>query len=172
MSNVSKSMTTKSEQDEEMRESERLFKQLRTDINILEKKDFAVLKGELERIVGEVERLKGTLREEVGRVHGGVRLDINLEKARIQDEAASLRDMVTKAEERIDKEIEALTNRMIQIRDGTRSSLQRGCLALGFNEGYALQWIFTKTFSLLTEFIGLTFVAFCAYKLINYNTNS
>ncbi|KAJ3050329.1 hypothetical protein HK097_008711, partial [Rhizophlyctis rosea] len=124
MSNVSKSMVTKQTQRTEIQSSELLFAQLRSDINILEKKDFAVLKGELERIIQDVERLKGSLREEVGRVHGGVRLDINLEKARIQDEAASLRDMVSKAEERIDQEIEALTGRMISIRDGTRKSLQ------------------------------------------------
>ncbi|KAJ3299329.1 hypothetical protein HK104_009354 [Borealophlyctis nickersoniae] len=146
MQNVSKSMVTKSEQDAELADSERHFAELRSEINILEKKDFAVLKGQLERIVGDVELLKGSLREEVGRVHGGARLDINLEKARIQDEAASLREMVKKAEERIDTEIAALTDRMIQIRDGTRKSLQ--------------------------QFMAIVFVAFCSYKVIGYNRNS
>ena len=172
MSNVSKSMVAKQTQRSEIQSSELLFAQLRSDINILEKKDFAVLKGELERIIQEVERLKGSLREEVGRVHGGVRLDINLEKARIQDEAASLRDMVSKAEERIDQEIEALTNRMILIRDGTRKSLQREFVGTIF-------WFLVRTRVIddlnehfFAEFIAIAFLAFCGYKIINYNRNS
>ncbi|KAI8822066.1 uncharacterized protein EV422DRAFT_415862 [Fimicolochytrium jonesii] len=125
MENIGRSMVTKTEQAEEVSDAERDFAQLRADIQMLEKRDFAVLRGELERILAEVERMKQGMRDEVSRVHGGVRLDINLEKARIQDEAAQLKDLVAKAEARIDQEIDILTNRMVHIRDGTKASLKR-----------------------------------------------
>ncbi|TPX57385.1 hypothetical protein PhCBS80983_g03864 [Powellomyces hirtus] len=144
MENVVRSMVTKAEQSSEIADAEQDFAQLRCDIQMLEKRDFAVLRGELERIMQEVERMKLSMREEVSRVHGGVRLDINLEKARIQDEAAELKDMVKKAEARIDEEIELLTQRMIQIREGTKASLK--------------------------QFMGIAFTAFCVYKIINYTT--
>lgn len=128
MANVARAMVTKSEQTAELKDAEEDFAQLRSEIQMLEKRDFAVLRGELERIVQEVDRLKSGMREEVSRVHGGVRLDINLEKSRIQDEAGQLGDMVLKAEARIDREIDALTDRMIQIREGTKASLKRTLL--------------------------------------------
>ncbi|KND01928.1 uncharacterized protein SPPG_02435 [Spizellomyces punctatus DAOM BR117] len=142
MENVARSMVTKSEQTAELTDAESDFTQLRSEIHTLEKRDFAILRAELERILQEVDRMKSSMREEVSRVHGGVRLDINLEKARIQDEAGQLRDMVVKAEERIDKEMESLTNRMVQIREGTKASLK--------------------------QFMGIAFTAFLVYKLISY----
>ncbi|KAJ3007516.1 hypothetical protein HKX48_009069, partial [Thoreauomyces humboldtii] len=144
MENVVRSMVTKAEQSSEIEDASQDFSQLRSDIQTLEKRDFAVLRGELERILQEVERMKLSMREEVSRVHGGVRLDINLEKARIQDEAAQLKELVAKAEARIDEEIELLTQRMIQIREGTKASLK--------------------------QFMGIAFTAFVAYKVINYAT--
>ncbi|TPX59017.1 hypothetical protein SpCBS45565_g07839 [Spizellomyces sp. 'palustris'] len=132
MENVARSMVTKSEQTAELTDAESDFTQLRSEIHTLEKRDFAILRAELERILQEVDRMKSSMREEVSRVHGGVRLDINLEKARIQDEAGQLRDMVVKAEERIDKEMESLTSRMVQIREGTKASLKReSCIIPG-----------------------------------------
>ncbi|KAJ3181802.1 hypothetical protein HDU87_000820 [Geranomyces variabilis] len=144
MENVVRSMVTKSEQAEEIADAEHDFAQLRSDIQMLEKRDFAVLRGELERILAEVERMKLSMREEVSRVHGGVRLDINLEKARIQDEAAELKSLVAKAEARIDEEIDALTQRMVHIRETTRANLK--------------------------QFMGIFLAAFITYKIINYNT--
>ncbi|KAI9091830.1 hypothetical protein DFS34DRAFT_314939 [Phlyctochytrium arcticum] len=142
MESAARALVTKTDQTNELEEAESDFRQLRNEIHQLEKRDFAVLRAELARIADDVERIKNTMREEVSRVHGGVRLDINLEKARIQDEATALRDMVGKAEERIDQEIGLLTERMIEIRDGTKASLK--------------------------QFIGIAFTAFLAYKVASY----
>ncbi|KAI9017084.1 hypothetical protein BC832DRAFT_588362 [Gaertneriomyces semiglobifer] len=146
MENVLKAMVTKREQTEELQDAESDFAQLRSEINTLEKRDFAVLRGELERIGEDVRRMKDGIREEISRVHGGVRLDINLEKARMQDEAGSLVDMVVKAEARIDDEINALTKRMIEIRDGTKAWLRQS--------------------------VFIIFGAFCAYKFLSTYQNS
>lgn len=40
------------------------------------------LKAENERLLGDIERLKQKLREEITRTQAGVRLDLNLEKVR------------------------------------------------------------------------------------------
>lgn len=40
------------------------------------------LKAENERLLGDIEKLKQKLREEISRTQAGVRLDLNLEKVR------------------------------------------------------------------------------------------
>lgn len=88
------------------------FKELRKDIDLLGKKDFAILKMELERIIQDVVKLKEGMRGEIGRVLAGVRLDINLEKGRVKDEVAILESKVQSASERIDREVEELRQRL------------------------------------------------------------
>lgn len=41
------------------------------------------LKAENERLLGDIEKLKQRLREEISRTQAGVRLDLNLEKVRL-----------------------------------------------------------------------------------------
>ncbi|OAJ36402.1 hypothetical protein, variant 1 [Batrachochytrium dendrobatidis JEL423] len=120
-----KSMVTKDEQREAATESEQDFQRLRSEIHVLEKKDFAILKTELERLIAETSRIKGSIQDEVNRVHGGVRLDVNLEKARINDEIAELNQLVANADTKIDKEIDELTKRMHDIRIHTKTFVTR-----------------------------------------------
>ncbi|KAI8929489.1 hypothetical protein BC831DRAFT_509207 [Entophlyctis helioformis] len=130
---ATKSLVSKEHQNDFLKESEGDFRRLRSEINLLEKKDFAVLKGELERIIAEVQRIKEAMQSDIGRVHGSVRLDVNLDKSRIKDEMADLNGLVTKCEEKIDREIEDLTSKMDRIRKSTRTSMLRfavGCLTL------------------------------------------
>ncbi len=54
---------------------------------------------------------------------GGIRLDINLEKARINDEAVELDKQITQAEGRIDKEMAVLEARLELIRSSTKKGL-------------------------------------------------
>lgn len=56
------------------------FARLKSDIQLLERNEFALMKGENERLMAEVERLKQRLREEITRTTAGVRLDLSLEK--------------------------------------------------------------------------------------------
>ncbi|KAI8830244.1 hypothetical protein BC829DRAFT_438121 [Chytridium lagenaria] len=86
-------------------ESQHDFSSLRRDIQSLERGDFALLRAELQRISSDVAKIQDTMVEEVGRAHGGVRLDVNLEKARILDEAGQLERLVVRAEERIQEEV-------------------------------------------------------------------
>lgn len=87
LKNVSTTLATHSDQEASLSENDREFLRLQKDIQDLGKKDLAVLKSDLDRIVKDAERLKASMKDDVSRAHGGVRLDINLEKARIKDEA-------------------------------------------------------------------------------------
>ena len=90
MKTLSEQMSSKSDQEIIQRATEKEFEELKEDIQSLGKKDFAVLKGELDKIIADLDRLKTASRDDISRAHGGVRLDINLEKARIKDESVGL----------------------------------------------------------------------------------
>lgn len=65
------------------------FSSLKQSLELSEKTDFVNLKAENERLLGDIERLKQKLREEITRTQAGVRLDLNLEKVRRVQRAAT-----------------------------------------------------------------------------------
>ena len=56
------------------------FAQLKSEMQLVEKNDLALMKAENDRLMAEVDKLKQRLREEITRTQAGVRLDLNLEK--------------------------------------------------------------------------------------------
>lgn len=56
------------------------FAQLKSEMQLVEKNDLALMKAENDRLMGEVDKLKQRLREEITRSQAGFRLDLNLEK--------------------------------------------------------------------------------------------
>ena len=58
---------------------------LKSEIQLLERSDFVLMKSENERLMADVEKLKQRLREEIARTMAGVRLDLNLEKGTFMD---------------------------------------------------------------------------------------
>jgi hypothetical protein len=56
------------------------FAQLKSELQMMEKNDLAMMKAENDRLAADVEKLKQRLREEITRTQAGVRLDLNLEK--------------------------------------------------------------------------------------------
>ena len=61
------------------------FAKLKSEIQLLERSDFVLMKSENERLMADVEKLKQHLREEIARTMAGVRLDLNLEKGTFMD---------------------------------------------------------------------------------------
>lgn len=59
------------------------FAALKQNLELSERTDFMNLKAENERLLGDIEKLKQRLREEISRTQAGVRLDLNLEKVRL-----------------------------------------------------------------------------------------
>lgn len=56
------------------------FAALKSEMQLLEHNDFAVMKTAHERLMSDIDRVKVKLREEISRTQAGVRLDLNLEK--------------------------------------------------------------------------------------------
>ena len=84
------------------------FAQLKSELQLVEKNDLAMIKAENDRLVTDIEKLKQRLREEITRTQAGVRLDLNLEKGRIREEASRQELKVKEVDTRIEQEIAGL----------------------------------------------------------------
>lgn len=116
MLNLSKVMVTKAEQEKTVYTYKVDFASLKSEIQLLEKNDFSMMKAENERLQGEIEKLRQKLREEITRTQANVRLDLNLEKGRIRDEASAQEIKIKETDTRIESEIAGLRTQMEAIK--------------------------------------------------------
>ncbi len=84
------------------------FAQLKSELQLNEKHDLTMVKAENDRLLTDIERLKQRLREEISRTQAGVRLDLNLEKGRIREEAGKQELKMKEVDTRIEQEIAGL----------------------------------------------------------------
>ena len=89
---------------------------MKSEIQLLEKNDFTMMKAENDRLMGEVEKLRQKLREEITRSQANVRLDLHLEKGRIRDEASAQEIKIKETDTRIESEIAGLRTQMEAIK--------------------------------------------------------
>jgi hypothetical protein len=87
MRTVSSGLATKADQQTFQEDRQAEYESLKEDIQNLSRKELQALKEELDKIAQDSGKMKSSMTDDVTRAHGGVRLDINLEKARIKDEA-------------------------------------------------------------------------------------
>ncbi|KAG5461117.1 MAG: hypothetical protein BJ554DRAFT_6738 [Olpidium bornovanus] len=71
-----------------------------------------MLKSENERLVGEVEKLKQKLREEITRTQAGVRLDISLFRGASRDETSAHELKIKETDARVQADISDLRTEM------------------------------------------------------------
>ncbi|KAK9453442.1 hypothetical protein V1511DRAFT_504733 [Dipodascopsis uninucleata] len=81
------------------------FTKLRSELLTLDKTDSTQTKNEHERIMTNIDKLKTQLKEEIAKTQANVRLDINLEKGRIREEAAVHELKIKETDTRIDSEL-------------------------------------------------------------------
>jgi len=67
-----------------------------------------MIKAENDRLLTDIEKLRQRLREEISRTQAGVRLDLNLEKGRIREEASRQELKMKEVDTRIEQEIAGL----------------------------------------------------------------
>jgi hypothetical protein len=79
--------------------------QLKSELQLLEKNDVALLKADADRLAHDLEKLRQRLREEIARTQAGVRLDLNLEKGRMREDVAGQELKITEVDTRIEQEI-------------------------------------------------------------------
>ncbi|KAG8724091.1 hypothetical protein FRC09_000433, partial [Ceratobasidium sp. 395] len=131
--NMSRNMVTKSDQEKYSYTQKVDFAQLKSEVQLLEKNDVALMKADNDRLVTDVERLKARLREEITRTQAGVRLDLNLEKGRIRDESSVQELKIREVDTRVESEISGLRTAIEQSKQNTLQYLvtvATGCAAL------------------------------------------
>ncbi len=107
-----------------------------------QKVDFAKLRSELlsadstesnttrtahERLANDLAKFNSRLRDEVGRTQASVRLDLNLEKGRIREEAVGQELKVKETETKIEQEVAALRQQLEQVKFQTLQWLMGVC---------------------------------------------
>ncbi|KAJ1981269.1 Protein fmp32, mitochondrial [Dimargaris verticillata] len=116
ITNFKKDMVTKADQEKNVYMYKVDFAQLKSEIQMLEKNDYTVMKSEISKLMGEVEKLRQKLKEEITRCQAGVRLDMNLEKGRIRDESGTQMLKVKETNTKIEAEISNLRTQMETIK--------------------------------------------------------
>ncbi len=107
-----------------------------------QKVDFAKLRSELlsadstesnttrtvhERLTNDIAKLNSRLRDEIGRTLASVRLDLNLEKGRIREEAMSQELKIKETETKIEQEVATLRQQLEQVKFQTLQWLMGVC---------------------------------------------
>lgn len=105
-------MIRRSEGNQTIRAYRNDFVHIKSEIHLLEKNDFAILKQESEHVAGEVQKLKTKMREDLQKLQSGVRLDMNMDKARIRDEQSALKTKINETKNRLEQEVTDLRDAM------------------------------------------------------------
>lgn len=106
--NMTSNMVTKADQEKHHYTQQVDFAQLKSEMQLMEKNDLAMLKAENDRLSTDIEKLKQRLREEITRTQAGVRLDLNLEKGRMREQSSGQELKIKEVDTRIEQEIAAL----------------------------------------------------------------
>ncbi|KAH9479612.1 Protein FMP32, mitochondrial [Psilocybe cubensis] len=109
--NMTSNMVTKAEQEKARihHYTQQVdFAQIKSELQLMEKNDLAMIKAENDRLMNDIEKLKQRLREEITRTQAGVRLDLNLEKGRMREESSGQELKIKEVDTRIEQEIAGL----------------------------------------------------------------
>lgn len=84
------------------------FAHLKSEIHLLEKNDFTMLKQETDRIASVCHLVQAQMGDELQKLQAGLKLDMNLDKGRIRDEQSALGQRVKDAEKQLERAIQEL----------------------------------------------------------------
>lgn len=95
------------------------FSHLRSEIRLLEKNDFGILKQESERLGAESATLKTKIRDDLSKLQSGVRMEMEVDSARVKDEQHVMTGRVVKLEASLDEEIKGVRQSIDDVRRDT-----------------------------------------------------
>lgn len=81
------------------------FTKLKSELQTLDKTDVTRIRNEHERLTTDIDKLRQKFKEEISKSHSSVRLDLNLEKARIREESSIHERKIKETDTRIDQEL-------------------------------------------------------------------
>ncbi|KAI8592691.1 hypothetical protein BDZ88DRAFT_258835 [Geranomyces variabilis] len=109
---ISRTAVTKSEFEKAIYTNKVDFAHVRSEIQMLEKNEFALLRADMGRLNTEVEKFRTRITEDLRRVQSNVRLELSLEKGRIRDEQSAQELKIKEADAQIDTDVSVLRTQM------------------------------------------------------------
>ncbi|KUI57575.1 Protein FMP32, mitochondrial [Cytospora mali] len=103
------------------------FAKLRSELLSADSTESNATKSAHERLTNDIARLNNKLKDEIGRTQASVRLDLNLEKGRIREEAVSQELRIKETETKIEQEAGALRQQLEQVKFQTLQWLMGVC---------------------------------------------
>lgn len=95
------------------------FTKLRSELLAADSNETTVTLASHERLSNDIAKLASRLRDEVGRAQASVKLDLNLEKGRIREEAKGQELKIRETETRIEQEVAGLRERVEGVKFST-----------------------------------------------------
>ncbi|KAM3452554.1 hypothetical protein MY3296_004443 [Beauveria thailandica] len=103
------------------------FAKLRSELLSADSTETNTTRGAHERLSNDIAKLGSRLRDEVARTQASVRLDLNLEKGRIREEALGQELKIKETETKIEQEVAALREKLEQVKFQTLQWLMGVC---------------------------------------------
>ncbi|SPQ18546.1 66c3b95b-6d55-4cbe-b3b1-bf4965354371 [Thermothielavioides terrestris] len=103
------------------------FAKLRSELLSADSTESNATRASHEKLTNDIAKLSSRLRDEIGRTQASVRLDLNLEKGRIREEAVSQELKIKETETKIEQEAAALRQQLEQVKFQTLQWLMGVC---------------------------------------------
>ncbi|KAI4720082.1 DUF1640-domain-containing protein [Aureobasidium sp. EXF-10727] len=117
--NLTRTMVLREDQEKATYTQKVDFAKLRSELLSADSTESSLTRASHERLTNDLAKLNSRLRDEVQRTQASVRLDLNLEKGRIREEANSQDLKIKETETRIEQEAAALRERLEQVKFST-----------------------------------------------------
>ncbi|KAL8928674.1 MAG: hypothetical protein Q9172_000812 [Xanthocarpia lactea] len=125
--NLTRTMVLREDADRSTYTQKVDFTKLRSELLALDSSDTSVTLASHERLSNDIAKLSSRLRDEIGRAQASVRLDLNLEKGRIREEAKGQELKIKETETRIEQEVAGLRERVEGVKFSTLQWLVGVC---------------------------------------------
>lgn len=125
--NLTRTMVLREDQEKATYTQKVDFAKLRSELLSADSNESSLTRASHERLTNDLAKLNSKLRDEVQRTQSSVRLDLNLEKGRIREEANSQDLKIKETETRIEQETAALRERLEAVKFSTLQWLMGVC---------------------------------------------
>ncbi|KAK5112975.1 hypothetical protein LTR62_003797 [Meristemomyces frigidus] len=125
--NLTRTMVLREDQEKATYTQKVDFAKLRSELLSADTSESTLTRASHERLTNDLVKLNNRLRDETQRTQASVRLDLNLEKGRIREEANSQELKIKETETRIEQESAALRERLEAVKFSTLQWLMGVC---------------------------------------------
>ncbi|WBW73098.1 mitochondrial calcium uniporter regulator [Schizosaccharomyces osmophilus] len=110
LTELEKNIGFKAKQDSVSFQQKKTFIQIRNYLETIEEQEFDKIRQDSQSLVGEAEKIKSSVRDDVKSSLAEVRLTLNLEKGRMKDAGLQKNSSVHETEQKIIKEVDLLAD--------------------------------------------------------------